>query len=155
MDKVKMAVIAVVTALMSWLGWLAVPVFVLVACNVLDYITGLIATKYRKEKISSYKSVRGITKKICMWLLVFVGALIDILINYAIETAGLNITLPFVVAMLVAVWLAVNEIISVLENIIDIGVTIPPFMLPIVRYIKTQVEEKTEINVEGKAEKGE
>ena len=69
----------------------------------------------------------------------------DILINYAVECAGINITIPFIVATLVAVWLIVNEIISILENIIDIGVKIPPFLLPVVKYIKKQTEDKAKI----------
>lgn len=44
--------------------------------------------------------------------------------------------------MVVAVWLIVNEIISILENMIDIGVEMPPFLLPLVKNIKNQVEEK-------------
>lgn len=145
MDKMKVTVTAVISALMSWLGILAVPVFLLVGCNVIDYITGLAAAQYREESINSYKGIRGIIKKVCMWLLVLVGAWVDILINYAVETAGIALTLPFIVATVVAVWLVVNEIISILENMIDIGVDIPPFLLPIVKYIKKKTEERAEI----------
>lgn len=146
MDKVKVTISAVITALMSWLGILAVPVFLLVGCNIVDYVTGLLAAPYREDgTISSYKGIKGIIKKVCLWLLVLIGAWIDILINYAVECAGINITVPFIVATLVAVWLIVNEIISILENIIDIGVNIPPFLLPVVKYIKKQAEDKAKI----------
>lgn len=145
MDKIKVTVIAVVSALMSWLGILAVPVFLLVGCNVIDYLTGIFASKYRDEPISSYKGIRGIIKKVCMWLLVLIGAWIDILINYAIHTAGIPLSIPFVVATVVAVWLVVNEIISILENMIDIGVDMPPFLLPIVKYIKRKTEETAKL----------
>lgn len=145
MDKVKVTVIAVVSALMSWLGILAVPVFLLVGCNLIDYFTGICAAKYRTETINSYKGIRGIIKKVCMWLLVLIGAWIDILLNYAVECAGIAITIPFVVATVVAVWLVVNEIISILENMVDIGVDMPPFLLPIVKYIKKKTEETAEI----------
>ena len=145
MDKIKATVIAVVSALMSWLGILAIPVFLLVGCNIVDYITGLFAAKYRTEDINSYKSIRGIVKKVCMWLLVLIGAWVDILINYTIHTAGIELTIPFVVATVTAVWLVVNEIISILENMIDIGVDMPPFLMPIVKYVKKQVEQKATI----------
>lgn len=153
MDKVKVTVIAVISALMGWLGILAVPVFLLVGCNIIDYATGLCAVKYRNDSISSYKSIRGITKKVCMWLLVVVGAFVDILIQYAVECAGIELTIPFVVATVVAVWLVVNEIISILENMVDIGVTMPPFLLPIMKYIKKQVEDKADIVEEEDNEK--
>ena len=161
MDKIKVTVIAVMSALMSWMGILAVPVLLLVGCNIIDYATGLCAVKYRNDSISSYKSIRGITKKVCMWLLVVVGAFIDVLIQYAVECAGIGLTVPFVVATVVAVWLVVNEIISILENMSDIGVNMPPFLLPLMKYIKKQVEDKAELagekqeEAQGAEQKGE
>ncbi len=146
MDKVKATVIAALSVLMSWLGILAIPVLLLVGCNLIDYATGLVAAKYRQDGgISSYKSIRGIFKKIGMWLLIIVGSFMDILIQYAVECVGLGLTVPFVVATVVAVWLVVNEIISILENLIDIGVNMPPFLMPIVKYIKKQVEDKAKL----------
>lgn len=153
MDKIKATVIMVVSALMGWLGILAVPVFLLVGCNIIDYITGLLAVPYRTGSVTSYKSIRGIVKKICHWLLVLVGAWIDILINYAVECAGIGLSLPFIVATVVAVWLVVNEIISILENMLDIGVHMPPFLLPLVKYIKRQIEEKAAVQEEDGKEK--
>lgn len=145
MDKMKMAVIAAVSALAGWLGILAVPVFLLVLCNLIDYATGLMAAPYRTESVNSYKGIRGIVKKVCMWLLIVVGVIVDAMLNYAVEYIGWGIALPFIVATVVAVWLLVNEIISILENILDIGVNIPPFLLPLVRNIKKTVEEKTDV----------
>ncbi|MCM1494154.1 MAG: phage holin family protein [Muribaculaceae bacterium] len=152
MKKVQVIVTAVLSALMSWLGILAVPVLLLVGCNVIDYITGLLAAKYRTQTVSSYKGIRGIIKKVCMWLLVLVGSWLDNLINYAAECAGLQVTLPFIVAVIVAVWLTLNEIISILENIIDIGVPLPPFLLPIVKHIKQAVEDKADVEGEDEEE---
>lgn len=148
MEKMKITTTAILSTLMSWLGILAVPVLLMVGCNVIDYATGLCAAKYRSESVNSYKGIRGIIKKVCMWLLVLIGAFIDILINYAVECAGIGLTIPFVVATVVAVWLVVNEIISILENMLDIGVDMPPFLLPIVKYIKKQVEEKADFDME-------
>lgn len=156
MEKIKATAIIVLSALMSWLGILAVPVFLLVGCNLIDYITGLLAAKYRGDGgISSYRSIRGIIKKVCQWLLVLVGAWIDVLINYAVDCAGIDITIPFVVATIAAVWLVVNEIISILENMLDIGVTMSPFMLPLVKHIKQQVEDKATLDTEETVEKEE
>jgi len=156
MDKIKLTVTTVLSALMSWLGILAVPVFLLVGCNLVDYITGLCAAKYRNDGgISSYSSIKGIIKKICQWLLVLVGAWIDILINYAAEQAGVDFSLPFIAATVVAVWLIVNEIISIMENMMDIGVTMPPFLMPVIKYIKKQIEDNATIQDEAKGEEKE
>lgn len=145
MEKVKVILTSVLSMFMSWLGILAIPVFLLVGCNLVDYFTGLCAAKYRTEQINSYKGIRGIIKKVCMWALVLIGAWLDVLIQYATECAGLNLEIPFVVATIVALWLVINEMISILENMIDIGVKLPPFLLPVAKYIKQQMEDKAQI----------
>jgi len=150
-DRIKAIFISILTALSAWFGILAVPMLLLVIINIVDYITGIMAAKYRGQEISSYKGFRGIAKKICMWLLVGVGAIIDMLILYATQQAGIDLHFSFVVAILVAIWLICNEIISVLENISDIGVALPPFLIKIVENIKSQVEEKAdtkEVNID-------
>ena len=81
-----------------------------------------------------------------MWLLVVIGAWIDILINYAMEYIGAEFELPFVVATVVCVWIVANEIISILENMIDIGVNLPPFLMPLVKRIKTTVENTADVD---------
>lgn len=142
MDKLKATFIAVFTALSAWLGILAIPMMLLVLVNIADYATGLAAAKYRNQKISSYRGFQGIAKKVCMWLLVGVGAIVDCLITYAAQKAGISLSLGYAVASLVAVWLICNEIISILENISDIGVALPPFLLKLVGSLKSQVESK-------------
>lgn len=144
MDKIKAVFIAIFTALSAWLGVLAIPVFLLVISNIVDYGTGLAAAKYRGQKISSYKGFRGIAKKICMWLLVGVGAMLDCLITYALQQAHVDLHIDCLCACLAAIWLICNEIISILENISDIGVELPPFLLKITKNLKNQVESKTD-----------
>ena len=77
-----------------------------------------------------------------MWLLVIVGAIIDQLLIYTADTVGISMPFTFLVACIVAIWIICNEIISILENIKDMGVNIPTFLEPIVKNIKTQVEDK-------------
>jgi len=145
MNKIKTAFTAFFAALAGWLGILAIPVLILVLSNIIDYVTGLVASKYRDESITSYKSFRGIAKKICMWLLVIVGALVDQLLLYAGGTVGIALPFTFLVACVVVIWLICNEIISILENMVDIGVDLPPFLAPLVKNIKKQVEDKATI----------
>ena len=144
-NKIKACLTAIGSAVLSWLGVLAVPVLLLVGSNIVDYITGILAAKYREESISSYKGIRGIIKKIGMWILVLIGAWADILIQYSMEYGGLKFEWPFVVAIVVSIWLVVNELISILENLQDIGVYIPPFLLPLMKNIKKKVEDKVTI----------
>lgn len=143
MDKIKAVCSAVFGVITGLLGALAIPVILLVLSNIIDYATGLAASKYRGQQISSYKGIRGITKKICMWLLICVGAIVDQLIIYACAQANLIMPFDFAIACVVAIWLICNEIISILENIKDIGVPLPVFLEKAVKNIKTQIEDKT------------
>lgn len=146
MEKLKVIVTAVWSIILSALGILAIPVLLLVTCNLIDYFTGIAASKFRKQQIDSYKGIRGIAKKICMWLLVGVGVIVDQLLSYSAGVIGITLPFTFLVACVVAIWLICNEIISILENINDIGVTLPPFLQPIVKNLKSQVEQKTAID---------
>ena len=85
-----------------------------------------------------------------MWLLVVVGVVVDTLLQYAGDTVGIAVPFTFLVACIVAIWLVCNELISILENISDIGVTLPPFLQPIVKNLKQQVEDKANIESEDK-----
>lgn len=145
MDKIKLIFTSIWSLLASILGVLFIPVLLLVGCNVIDYGTGLAAAKYRNQQLDSYKGFRGIAKKICMWLLVLVGAIIDQLLKYAGTTVGITMPFTFLVSCIVAVWLICNELISILENINDIGVALPPFLEKLVKNIKSQVEAKTSV----------
>lgn len=150
---IKAVFTAVFAFLSSLLGILALPIILMVTCNVIDYITGLMATPYRKQDINSYKSIRGVKKKVSMWLLVVVGAVMDQLIKYACETVGYESPASFLVACIVAIWIICNEIISILENVKDMGVAVPSFLEPLARNIKTQIEDRA--NIEEKDSEGE
>lgn len=142
MKRIKELFIVIGTALSAWLGILYVPALILFACNIIDYATGICAAGYRKENISSYRSFRGIAKKICMWLLIAVGAMLDILLKYAAENVGISLGGEYIAGSLAAVWLIANEVISILENIRDIGTPLPPFLMTIAGNIRGKAEEK-------------
>ncbi len=63
------------------------------------------------------------------------------LIKYSAYTFGIQPPVHFLVACVVAVWIICNELISILENMVDIGVKLPPFLMPIVRMLKDQAEK--------------
>lgn len=144
MEKIKVFITALTSAFFSFFGLLAIPILLLVSSNVVDYATGLMATTSRKEKISSYKSIKGIIKKVSMYMLIIVGFIIDILIKYTIANLGIQLQFPTLVSCIVAIWLVCNELISILENLIDIGVEVPSFLKPLVEKIKNEVESKGE-----------
>ena len=58
----------------------------------------------------------------------------------------------FLIACIVAMWLICNEIISILENIQDMGVNIPAFMQPLVKHIRSQVEDQVKVDNDSEGE---
>ena len=149
MKTVKAVLVSALGVLSSWLGELAVPVYVLVAVNLIDYMTGIAAAHRRGQKISSYTGINGIAKKVCMWLLIAVGSVLDWLLSYAGAALGFELHLPLLIATLTAVWLICNEVISILENIGDIGVPLPGFLTKIVEGLKSKLEDSTEPEPKG------
>jgi len=150
-DAIKAFFITVFTILSSILGVLTIPFLLLVVTNVIDYITGLIAAKHRGEKLTSYKGIWGIVKKIMMWLLVAVGSIVDYILLTMGQTLHLNVSVGSAVALIVIFWLMANELISILENIDEVGVPLPPFLMKLVSLIKEKVEDTSKIEA-GKTE---
>lgn len=152
MNKVNTAkgiIASIMGVLNSVFGILAIPIVLLVACNLIDYVTGILASKYRGQEISSYKGMKGITKKIGMWLLILVGAIMDKLIVYSVAQLGLACPFSFMIAAVVAIWIICNELISILENLKDMEVPLPGFLLEVTGNIKSQIESKTDVVKKG------
>ena len=149
-NRIQALVTTIMGVLSSLLGALFVPVLLLVTCNIIDYATGLMAAPYRKDgKISSYKSFRGILKKISMWVLVIVGSIMDQMVTYTASMFGWKYPVNFLIACLVAIWLVCNEIISILENVQDVGLQLPKWMLPLVKHIKSQADNSIPLDEDG------
>lgn len=144
-NNAKIMIIAIGSAVSSLLGVLAFPCWLMVISNLFDYATGLIASKFRNQDINSYRSIRGIFKKVAMWALVAVGAILDEIIKYSTAQIGVDVKIQFLIASIVSIWITCNEAISILENIQDIGVPIPKFLKPLVKNIRSQVENKADI----------
>ncbi len=145
MERIKTFFIAAFGLLAGILGNLTVPVILMVICNIVDYITGILAAPARKKKVDSNVGFRGIAKKICMWLLVVVGVIVDALLEYAGGTVGISLPTNLMIGCIVCIWIVCNELLSILENISDMGVPIPGFLKKIVAYLKKQTEAKGEI----------
>lgn len=142
LNQTKLFIVGIFGALTSFLGALAVPVYILVSANIIDYTTAIVAAPNRGQVKSSAISFKGIKKKVTMWLLIVVGVLLDNLLMYL----GISLPLTYPIACVVALWLCANELISILENINDIlGEDMPSFLLPLVKNIRSQVEEKVNL----------
>ena len=131
-----------VGALAAYFNVLAVPLVVLVAVMLIDWITGL-AGASATGKLSSRVGVMGIVKKVCYLALVAVGMVVDYLISSALVSIGISLQINYCFGMIVTVWLIINELLSILENLGELGVPIPDFLRRSIHKIKDGVEAKT------------
>ena len=92
--------------------------------------------------LSSRVGIVGIVKKICYLFGVGVAIVVDWLIQTAGAKAGLDLGGFYVFGLLVAIWLILNECISILENLAEIGVPLPDFLLKLIARLKKTVEDR-------------
>lgn len=135
----------VIGAIAAYLNVLLVPLIVLIVVMLIDYGTGM-AQAYVSHTLNSRIGVTGIIKKIGYIIAVTVGIVADYLISTALVNCGINVTVNCCIGMIVTVWFIINELISILENLSEIGTPLPKFLVAIVKRLKTTVEAKTAEN---------
>lgn len=148
-DNIIQATISVVLgALASYFNVLLIPVLVLVAVMVIDYATGM-TSAYKNGQIESKVGLLGILKKVSYLVLVCVGGVVDYLICAGLASVGIDYS-SYCFGLIVAVWLIINELISILENLSELGTPIPPFLVKIVHRLKDSVDSKTDYDTDKK-----
>lgn len=131
---------AAVAALCSYAAQLLIPLAVLFAVVLLDYCTGM-TKAWVKHELSSRTGVIGALKKISYFVMVAVAGVMDWLISSGLQSAGIRVSLPFLLALVVIVWLIINELISILENVAEIGGPRVPFLSKLLIRLKTTTEQ--------------
>lgn len=129
--------------LLYYLNIMAIPVIVLVCIMLIDYITGMISAWVNAE-LSSKKGIIGIVKKICYLFAIAAAMGIDWLIYSGMTQIGIQLDYTIFFGVLVTIWLIINEIISILENLAKIGVPLPKFLVNVIKRLKTTAESKFE-----------
>lgn len=141
--SLQAALAAAGAVLTEYLGALAVPFVVLCCVMLVDYATGM-AAAWKNHTLSSKRGVRGIIKKLCYPALVCVGMGVDWLVASGMVQLGWRSEPVVFFGVLVAVWLVINELISILENLKQIGIPLPGFLVRAVRHLKVSAEQYDE-----------
>lgn len=139
----KTALAAVLASVTAYLGTLAVPLCVLLAVMLVDYATGMVKA-YLQAQLCSRTGLKGILKKLCYIAMVVVGAAADYLLESALDAAGITMEQHLFCGLLVAIWLIINELISILENLAVIGVPGFPLLEKLLNRLRTVIETQTE-----------
>lgn len=137
----KGAAAAAFAAAGAYFRQLTLPFLLLLLAMALDYASG-IAKAYLKNELSSRAGLRGIVKKLSYLFAVAVAAAVDFVLRLAAEQTALDLSGCYFCALLVIVWLILNESISILENVSDAGVPVPAFLMALVRRLKAGAEKE-------------
>ena len=133
----------IVAGVSAYFQIIAVPLIVLTVVMLIDYITGMMSA-YIHAELSSRKGIVGILKKVSYFSLVCVGIAIDYILYSALAQIGIQSDITMFFGLTVTVWLIINELISILENLSKMDVPIPKFLTSVIQKLKTTVEDKTE-----------
>ena len=154
MDKkvmyLKGLVVGVVTLISDKFG-IVVPALILLSLlMVVDYLSGMLASKKealehpnnKKYGWSSKKSIIGIYKKVGYMLTILVAFSADYLIFYILKEIGFTYQADTLFGILVTAWFILNEILSILENVGRMGVAIPAFFKKVLATMRDDIEKE-------------
>lgn len=135
------SLVAVATALLG-AYWYVFAGYLLL--NVLDWGTGWYKARKKKEE-SSYIGLRGILKKVGYWVIILVAFLMpDLLIGLGRDVLGINLDFSMLFGWFTLACLLVNEIRSVLENLVECGYNVPAFLIKGLAVTEKLLEVQTE-----------
>ena len=132
---------AVVAGLTAYFRVIAVPIALLFVVMLIDYASG-VANAYTRGEWSSKVGLRGIVKKVGYMGVVIVAAVFDWLIYSGLKGVGMSFDSSYYFGLIVAIWLIINECISILENLGELGVPLPGFLLRGIKKLQKQIEDK-------------
>lgn len=149
-DKVNMVygVIATIGVALFGKYWFLFVGFLVL--NVVDYATGYCKAKFYKKNESSAIGAKGILKKVWYWLVIGMAFFISISFVYMGELIGINLSFVQFFGWFTLATYLINEIRSILENLVEMNVKVPKFLvtgLDVTQKLldtRTKVEESEE-----------
>lgn len=147
---------AAATAAIAWLsarlGILLPVLCVLLTAMVLDYITGMLASK--REALehpddpaygwSSRRGAEGIIKKVGYLCIIAAAMIVDYIILSVAAQAGIEVALKAFFGLLVAVWYILNELLSIIENAGRMGAPVPDWLAKYVAVLKNKIDAQAD-----------
>ncbi len=96
--------------------------------NVVDYITGIVKARMSHTE-NSNKGMKGIVKKVGYWVVIGIGFFISIAFLEMGEIIGLNLSFTELFGWFTLATFIINEIRSIFENLVQMGVYVPEFLV--------------------------
>lgn len=113
----------------------------LLLTNVIDWITGTLKARVLKKENSDVGR-KGIVKKIGCWIIVLISFILSIAFQIMGDIAEINVGVSSYVSVFVLVTLIVNEIRSVMENLIECGIKVPEVLVKGLELFNKKVNEE-------------
>lgn len=142
------AVSTVAAWLFAKLGILMYVIVILAVMMCVDYLTGMLASKY--EAIdhpndanygwNSKKGAKGIIKKVGYLCVIAVAIVVDYIIMQVAETAGITTNIKAFFGLLVTVWYLLNELLSIIENAGRMGAPVPEWLSKYIAVLKNKID---------------
>ena len=113
------------------------------ALNIVDYVTGIIKAKLKNAE-NSNKGLFGIIKKVGYWLVIGIAFFIAVSFKHMGTTIGIDLAFVELLGWFTLATFIINEIRSILENLVLIGVDVPPFLVKGLEVAAKAVETKAD-----------
>lgn len=114
--------------------------------NIIDYFTGLVKAKFFLKNVSSLRGAQGILKKVMYWLVIGIAFYISACFTEMGEMLGINLSFVIIFGWFTLATYMINEIRSIFENLVAMGIHIPPFLIKGLDITEKMIQTKTEDN---------
>ena len=140
---------AIVAALAAVLGQYWFLFAGLLFFNIIDWLTGWAKSSMKGESCSRVGAI-GAMKKICYWVVIGTAFFIGFAFKAMGETIGMNLVFMDFVGWFTLANYLVNEIRSVLENLVEMNVPVPDFLVSGLRVTAEKIETVSHIGEDDK-----
>lgn len=111
--------------------------------NIIDFITGTIKARINKTE-NSVKGLKGILKKVGYWILILVAFLTSYMLSILGIMININIDFVMFFGWFTLGCLIINEVRSIFENLSELGVKLPKFLINGLEVVQNIIDKKTE-----------
>ena len=119
---------AITGAIISFLSFIFGEHWILFALflffNVVDFITGWMKSRLNKKEKSA-KGLTGVLKKLGYWIMIMISFSASVLFIEIGNTLGIDLGITTLLGWFVLASLAINELRSIVENLVEAGYNIP------------------------------
>lgn len=143
-DKVNMIYGAIATVGVAIFGkyWFLFAGFLVM--NLIDYVTGWCKAKFYQKNESSAIGAKGVLKKVCYWVVIGIAFFISFCFIDMGTIIGIDLSFVQLFGWFTLASYLVNEIRSILENLVAMNVNVPAFLVKGLEITEKLMNAKTE-----------